>query len=232
MDKKHGLSQEGLKLIACATMLIDHIGAAFLPTMLWLRVVGRIAFPIYCFLLAEGAAHTRDSRRYGTRLAIGALLAEVPFELLFFGGISLSHSSVMVTLLLGFIAIESMKKLPRFWPLVFFGCAVIAEALGTDYGGLGVMLMVFFAVTRKGSKILQTIGVFIICWMIGGFAWQVGPISVPMEIVGAAAMVPICLYSGRKATRSKAIQWAFYLFYPVHLTILLLIEVLRYGYPF
>ena len=232
MDKKHGLSQEGLKLIACATMLIDHIGAAFLPTMLWLRVVGRIAFPIYCFLLAEGAAHTRDPRRYGTRLAIGALLAEVPFELLFFGGISLSHSSVMVTLLLGFIAIESMKKLPRFWPLVFFGCAVIAEALGTDYGGLGVMLMVCFAVTRKGSKILQTIGVFIICWMIGGFAWQVGPISVPMEIVGAAAMVPICLYSGRKATRSKAIQWAFYLFYPVHLTILLLIEVLRYGYPF
>ena len=55
MDKKTGLSQEGLKLIACVTMLIDHIGAAFVPSMLWLRVVGRIAFPIYCFLLAEGA---------------------------------------------------------------------------------------------------------------------------------------------------------------------------------
>ena len=54
MDKKRGLSQEGLKLIACVTMLIDHIGAAFVP-VLWLRVVGRIAFPIYCFLLAEGA---------------------------------------------------------------------------------------------------------------------------------------------------------------------------------
>ena len=229
MEKKQGISQEGLKLIACVTMLIDHIGATFVPWM-WLRVVGRIAFPIYCFLLAEGAFYTRNPRRYGTRLAIGALLAELPFELLFFGSISLSHSSVMVTLFLGFIAIESMKRWPKFWPVVFFGCAVVAEALGTDYGGMGVMLMVFFALTRERSKVVQTIGVFIICWMIGGFAWQIGPVSVPMEIVGAAAMVPICLYSGRKATHNKAIQWAFYLFYPVHLTVLLLIAVVKYGY--
>ena len=226
MEKKRGLSQEGLKLIACVTMLIDHIGATFVPWM-WLRVVGRIAFPIYCFLLAEGAFYTRNPRRYGTRLAVGALLAELPFELLFFGGISLAHSSVMVTLLLGFVAIESMKKWPKFWPLVFFGCAVAAEALGTDYGGLGVMLMVFFAITRQKSKVVQTIGVFIICWMIGGYEWQLGPVYVPIEIVGVLAMVPICLYSGRKATRSKAVQWAFYLFYPVHLTILLLIAALK-----
>ena len=229
MEKKRGISQEGLKLIACVTMLIDHIGATFVPWM-WLRVVGRIAFPIYCFLLAEGAAYTRNPRKYGTRLAIGALLAELPFELLFFGSISLSHSSVMVTIFLGFIAIESMKKLPRFWPVIFFGCAVVAEALGTDYGGMGVMLMVFFALSRERSKVVQTIGVFIICWMIGGFAWQIGPVRVPMEIVGATSMVPICLYSGRKATHNKAIQWAFYLFYPVHLTILLLIAVIKYGY--
>ena len=229
MDKKTGLSQEGLKLIACVTMLIDHIGATFVPWM-WLRVVGRIAFPIYCFLLAEGAAYTRSPRRYGTRLAVGALLSELPFELLFFGTISLSHSSVMVTLLLGFIAIESMKKWPKMWPLAFLVCAIVAEALGTDYGGMGVMLMAFFSLTRKGSVLFRTVGVFIICWMIGGFAWQVGLVQVPMEIVGVAAMVPISLYNGTKATHSKAIQWAFYLFYPVHLTVLLLIAVLKYGY--
>ena len=229
MEKKWGLSQEGLKLIACATMLIDHIGAAFVPWM-WLRVVGRIAFPIYCFLLAEGAAYTRNPRRYGTRLAVGALLSELPFELLFFGTISLSHSSVMVTLLLGFIAIESMKKWPRMWPLAFMGCAIVAEALGTDYGGLGVMLMVFFALTRNKNRVFQILGVAVICWLIGGYGWQVGAVYVPMEIVGVAAMVPICLYNGRKATHSKAIQWAFYLFYPVHLTVLLLIAVLKYGY--
>ena len=229
MDKKAGLSQEGLKIIACATMLIDHIGAAFVPWM-WLRVVGRIAFPIYCFLLAEGAAHTRNPRKYGLRLGIGALLSELPFELLFFGTISLSHSSVMVTLLLGFLVIESMKKWPKMWPLVFIACAFAAELLGTDYGGMGVMLMVFFGITRNKNRIFQTIGVFIICWMIGGYGWQVGPVYVPMEIVGAVAMIPICLYNGTKATNSKAIQWAFYLFYPVHLTVLLLIAVVKFGY--
>lgn len=229
MKEKRGLSQEGLKLIACVTMLIDHIGAAFVP-WIWLRVVGRIAFPIYCFLLAEGAAYTRNPRKYGARLAIGALLSEIPFELLFFGGLTLAHSSVMVTLLLGFVVIESMKKWPRMWPLVFMGCALAAEILGTDYGGTGVMLMVFFALTRERSKVLQTIGVAVICWLIGGYAWRIGSISVPIEIVGVVAMLPICLYSGRKTTNSKAIQWAFYLFYPVHLTVLLLIAVIRYGY--
>ena len=229
MNEKPGLSQEGLKLIACVTMLIDHIGAAFVPWM-WLRVVGRIAFPIYCFLLAEGAAYTRSPRKYGARLAVGAVLSEIPFELLFFGGLTLAHSSVMVTLLLGFIVIESMKKLPRMWPLVFVACAFAAEMAGSDYGGMGVMLMVFFALTRERSKVLQTLGVGVICWLIGGYGWWVGSVYVPMEIVGVAAMVPICLYSGKKATHSKAIQWAFYLFYPVHLTVLLLIAVLRYGY--
>ena len=223
MDNKRGLSQEGLKLIACVTMLLDHIGATFVPWM-WLRIVGRIAFPIYCFLLAEGAFYTRNPRRYGIRLGIGALLAELPFELLFFGGISLVHSSVMVTLLLGFLVIESMKKFPRMWPLVFIACAFVAELLGTDYGGMGVMLMVFFSLTRHASRMVQTIGLFIICWMIGGYGWQVGPVYVPMEIVGVVAMLPICLYSGRKVTNSKAIQWAFYLFYPVHMLVLLLLR--------
>ena len=229
MTKNRGLTQEGLKLIACVTMLLDHIGAVFVP---WegLRIIGRLAFPIYCFLLAEGMARTRDVKKYGIRLAVGAALAEMPFDLLFFGGLTLAHSSVMVTLLLGFAAIRSMEKLPRFWPLVFLGCALTAELLGTDYGGLGVMLMVFFTVSQEWGKAARAMGVAVICWLIGGYGWQVGPVYVPMEIAGAAAMVPICLYSGRKATCSRAVQWAFYLFYPVHLTVLLLIAVVGYGY--
>ena len=85
--QKRGLSQEGLKLIACATMLLDHIGAvivmdcfenatganksALLDLYEMLRMVGRLAFPIYCFLLVEGSTYTRNSKRYGMRLLIG-----------------------------------------------------------------------------------------------------------------------------------------------------------------
>ena len=91
-----GISQEGLKLLACITMLIDHIGATLMirliqetsandASLVWLyylmRIIGRIAFPIYCFLLVEGAAHTRDPKKYGLRLFVGMLLSEIPFDL-------------------------------------------------------------------------------------------------------------------------------------------------------
>ena len=68
--KKKIFSQEGLKILACVTMLLDHIGAVFMPTMATyslyyaLRIIGRLAFPIYCFLLAEGVAHTKNPVKY------------------------------------------------------------------------------------------------------------------------------------------------------------------------
>ena len=71
--KKQGLSQEWLKLTACATMLVDHVGAVLLPQYIWLRVLGRIAFPIYCFLLAEGIHYTKNPKKYGLRLGIGVV---------------------------------------------------------------------------------------------------------------------------------------------------------------
>ena len=79
MEKK-GLSQEALKSIACITMLLDHIGATMVRGYT-LRIIGRIAFPIFCFLMAEGAYHTKNPRKYCLRLMIGMLLSELPFDL-------------------------------------------------------------------------------------------------------------------------------------------------------
>ena len=130
--RKRGLSQEGLKLLACVTMLIDHIGATLVLRMLQtmpvrneqynllvgiyyaLRIIGRIAFPIYCFLLVEGAYHTRNPKKYGMRLFVGMLLSEIPFDLAFSlrGNVLFdwSSNSVMLTLLLGFCMIEAMNS--------------------------------------------------------------------------------------------------------------------------
>ena len=86
--KKSGLSQETLKIIACVTMLIDHVGATVVESQFFvtpfdgiyylyfaMRIIGRVAFPIYCFLLAEGAHYTHNPRKYALRLFIGALLS-------------------------------------------------------------------------------------------------------------------------------------------------------------
>ena len=221
--EKRGLSQEGLKIIACVTMLIDHLGAIGLGGVSF-RVVGRMAFPIYCFLLAEGVHHTRHPGRYGLRLAVGAVLSEIPFDLLFFGRITWLHQSVMVTLLLGFLFGMAVKKVSNDGSRVLLTVpfCLLGQVCMADYGGLGVAMIAVFILTRGGSRMVQAGTLALVCFLIGGGWVRIGPVMIPMEMFGLLALVPIYCYSGRKATRSGAVQGLFYLFYPAHLTALLL----------
>ena len=147
---KRPLPQEGLKFLACAIMLLDHIGATLIP---WgtLRIIGRLAFPIFCFLLAEGAHYTRNPRNYLLRLGIGAILSELPFDLALFGSWSWQHQSVMITLLLGAMALLAMKRMtqPLLKVLVLLLFACLADFMNTDYGGAGVLLIGLFGLTRE-----------------------------------------------------------------------------------
>ena len=243
--KKLTVPQEGLKMIASITMLIDHIGAVLVYSLYlsaWnagnyalsnqmaliyepLRIIGRIAFPIYCFLLVEGFHYTRDRKKYAIRLVIGMLLSEIPFDLSLSGHIDWTSSNVMVTLLLGCLMMAGMDCFHGFWKLLaippFYG---IAELLGTDYGGHGIALIAMLALTKglPREKLLRTIGFIVLLWF--GPNVQVGPFAIPMELFGLIGLIPMFLYDGRKLTRNKWIQWGFYLFYPAHLFILWLIE--------
>ena len=227
---KRPLSQEGLKFLACAIMLLDHIGATLIP---WgtLRIIGRLAFPIFCFLLVEGAHYTRSPRNYLLRLGIGAILSELPFDLALFGSWSWQHQSVMITLLLGAMALLAMKQMtqPLLKILVLLLFACLADFMNTDYGGAGVLMIALFGLTRerKYGWLVQLLGMYLICrWIIpGGAVWFIGR-YVFIEIFAILALIPIWLYSGKKSTSSRAVQWAFYLFYPVHLWILYLISIL------
>ena len=227
--KKSGLSQEMLKLIACVTMLIDHVGAVLFPQYISLRVIGRIAFPIYCFLLAEGVFYTKSPKRYAMRLGVGAVLSELPFDLALFGGITLRYQSVMITLLLGFFMGVLMKRARQLhWQvLLIMPFAIIAQWLNTDYGGWGIVLIALFVLSRDlpHRLILQTIGMAVICYLMDSYVMSIAGLRVPIEMFALTAMVPIALYSGEKMSNSKMLQWAFYLFYPVHLTVLFLIWV-------
>lgn len=227
---KRPLPQEGLKFLACAIMLLDHIGATLIP---WgtLRIIGRLAFPIFCFLLAEGAHYTRNPRNYLLRLGIGAILSELPFDLALFGSWSWQHQSVMITLLLGAMALLAMKRMtqPLLKILVLLLFAFLADFMNTDYGGAGVLMIALFGLTRerKYGWLVQLLGMYLICrWIIpGGVVWFIDR-YVFIEIFAILALIPIWLYSGKKSTSSRAVQWAFYLFYPVHLWILYLISIL------
>lgn len=222
--KDKALTQEGLKVIACVSMLLDHIGAILVPAM-GLRMIGRMAFPVYCFLLSEGMAHTRNVKKYGIRLAAVALLAEVPFDLALFGGFNWMHQSVMVTLLLGFGMTLWIRRTrwSRLIPVLI--CAAAAELLRADYGAIGVMIVALFVMSRERTDrmTVQTLVLAALCWFMGSAGWQIGPVFVPVQMFAVLAMVPIGLYRGGKSTGSRAVQWGFCLFYPVHLLALWLI---------
>lgn len=224
MEKK-GISQEEIKLIACVTMLMDHIGAVLMPHVLWLRVIGRISFPLYCFLLVEGVNHSRNLKRYGQRLLIGVVMAELIFDLTFFGKVTGAHQSVMITLFIGFLMLVWEKKTKRYF-LPTCICFFAAEYLRCDYGGWGIVLisMFWFTMRKPHAGLLQMIGMLLIFWCMDSASVYVGELRVPVQLFGVLAVIPIALYSGEKRTDSILLQTGFYLFYPVHMAVLFLID--------
>ena len=227
--KKKILPQEGLKLIACITMLIDHFGHAIVPNLpvpymvelyYACRILGRLAFPIYCFLLVEGMHHTRNPRKYILRLGIGILLAELPFDILFEGGFTWAYQSVMVTLTLGAIMLLCMRKTEKKGVklLLVIPFAVLAELAKCDYGGWGIVMIAVFGLFDGAG--LQTLALLLVNGYMESARVPILGIPVSVQLFAVLAMVPIALYSGRKLSHSKTLQWAFYLFYPVHLLLL------------
>ena len=223
-----------LKLIAACTMLIDHVGYVLFSDALWLRCIGRIAFPLFCFLMAEGCVYTRDRRKYALRLLVFALLSEIPFNLMNTGTPwDLSHQNVLWTLLAGallcWLVDWALQK--RTAPgLVLTGAVMAAafcllELANTDYGGWGTLLVVMFYAVRRApsgtvSKMMaQTFGLaFFSIAIMGG---------VSVELWSLAALIPIWLYNGQRGFSPKAVQYGFYAFYPAHILVLSLIAMYR-----
>lgn len=241
---KRGLSHEGLKSIACLTMLLDHIGAILItavirqangpvsPELAWLyyslRCIGRTAFPIFCFQLTEGAFHTKHPAKYALRLALGAVLAEIPFDLAFYGGPTWEHANVMVTLLLGFGMIQCMKKVEGFRKLpMILPFYYAANLLHTDYSGKGILIIAMFALTRemKHRNLLQLLGLILLS---NGKAYHIRNIPIYTDRCKLLSLLPIFAYDGRKRSHSKVLQWSFYLFYPVHILLLYLLKILLF----
>ena len=238
-----GINANILRLIACTLMLMDHMWATIIPGNNWLTYAGRLAFPIFAFQIAEGFFHTSNVRRYALRLLLFGVIAEIPFNMMYVSSpVYPFHQNVMFTLLYGLLIINELEKL-RSHPaavkpaalgaLKILGLLVLSVVTFPDYGMLGVLTVVLFYVARlvKWGWVLQIAGmVYINIFAAEGLSIPAvfGDIEFMFPTQGFAilSLLIIWLYNGKKGRSSKAFQYGFYAFYPVHMLVLSLIRLL------
>ncbi len=228
-----------LKLIASVSMALDHFAAVVLYALInrivtvggdvtvlvylydILRYIGRLAFPIYCFLLTEGFCHTRSVFRYSLRLGLFALLSEILFDLALNGQVlELYQNNVFFTLLVGLGTMWAIREgnnlldrytgkaaglLSLFWTALMAALGyILAELLWCDYGGAGVLTITAMYLLKH--------------WPVAGFLAGVGILSIgnTIELFALPAVLPVACYRG---DRGRGGKWWFYLFYPAHLLV-------------
>lgn len=222
-----GLSAAQLRLIAMGLMLLDHLWATVVPGNLWMTCLGRLAFPIFAFQIAEGYAHTSDLGRYKKRLLLWALLSELPFNLMFGSWFYPFHQNVLFTFLLGLVAIEAVEKGKReeaalkswfFSIAVPFGCLALAAVGFVDYSWMGVATVLGFHLLR-GSKLGQLALLIVLnqfCIEGQGFELLGGAFFLQLQAFAVLALPLIWLYNGQKGRGPNVGYW----FYPLHMLIL------------
>ena len=226
-----GLTSFHLHILAMALMLGDHLWATLLPQQEWLTCLGRLAFPIFAFMIVEGYFHTRNIRRYLLRMLLFAAISEIPFDLIYGSTLFYPfHQNVLWTFLLGLLAIHCCEKARGWlhWP-VFFLAGVLGYLVGmllmVDYSGAGVLTVLVFYVFRQRSwkdLLGQLICLaYLNIHMLGTYFYPITigrwEIEVVQQGFALLALIPIWLYNGQQGRHSKAFQYLCYSFYPAHL---------------
>lgn len=235
-----GLTSNMLRAIAVALMLSDHIWATYMSLGNWMTYIGRMAFPIFAFQIAEGFVHTSSFKKYALRLSVFALVTEIPFNLFYCSRwFNPYHQNVLFTLLLGLLAIYVLDNLKKnfkgkniAFSLLWIALISVAATLGfADYGFLGMLTVVMFYILRDFpfAWLAQLAAMVLINVVF--FEGQVAPVElfgktfeIPYQGFAVFSLVPIWLYGGRKGKSSKIMQYGFYAFYPVHMLVLYLIK--------
>lgn len=220
--QKPGLTGNQLKIIAMLAMTCDHVGLQLLPQFDVLRIIGRLALPIYAYMIAEGCRYTHSRGKYLLRLTGLALVCQV----VYFGAMGSLYQCILVTFTLSvclICAVDNARK-HRDARAVFlalgvllgicFVCLILPMLLhqtdfDVDYGIWGVLLpvLVYFGKTKWRKLALLTLGLILLAAAYGGVQWW------------ALAAVPLLmLYSGRRGKCHMGTL--FYLYYPLHLVVI------------
>ncbi|MEP0945691.1 MULTISPECIES: TraX family protein [Cyanophyceae] len=206
-DFPKGLTSYQIKVLAAVTMLVDHIGVVFFPEAIAFRIIGRISFPLFIWLLVQGEAHTKHVGRYGLRLALLGVVSQPIYQVTF----DEARPNILFELLLGLICLRLARGFPKLQLPIWIGGAGLSELLAMGYSSYGIGLI---ALTRYYRPTvlwwLAWIG-FHLLW-----AWIEGPFQLP------AIAVPLIFWLANGERGPKA-RW-FYAFYPGHLALLWLIQ--------
>ncbi len=227
-EQFHILSGSALKVLAVATMLIDHVGTLLetRPVPLFtafgwqitlyflMRFVGRLAFPIFAFLVVEGYHHTRSRIRYGASLLLFAFLSEIPWDLFHNGAwFSLDSQNVFFTLFLGYLGIYAYEYFRDRWFLRALAIVLLLSVsllLRADYDVTGFCFLLLMYALRDRELLRDAVGVLML-----RSAWKAG-----------LAFIPLALYNEKRGfIKGPVLKYAFYLVYPAHLLILYFIKV-------
>ncbi len=228
------LSGSALKMIAVITMLIDHtaavllmkfpeamtplfsIGGASFTFYRICRDIGRVAFPIYCFLLTEGFIHTHSRFKYGLNMLIFALIAEIPWNFMFSDTWRYPKQNVFFTLFLGYLgmcALEYFRENQLLQVASVVGLLLVSTQLNADYGWRGfvfILIMYLFRTEKPAQAIIGS------CWLY--YEWK-----------ACFAFISINMYNGKRGFIKGKAKYLFYAFYPVHITVLVLIRHMIFG---
>ena len=224
--EKLRLAGNQLKLLALVTMTCDHIGVTLFPQVLWLRIVGRLALPIFAYMIAEGCRHTHSRKRYLLSIVAVAALCQAVY-LVAMGSL---YMCIMVTFSLS-VALIYLWDYAKTRPAPQGGFLVLAALCVTwvlcevplfpgtdfhiDYGIFGVLLPVLIYMGRSGLQAfaMAALGLVFLNLSMGGIQW-----------FSLLALIPLAFYDG---TRGKAkLKYLFYIYYPAHLAVIWLIGLL------
>lgn len=211
-----------LKLIAITSMIIDHYGAIFAPHEPIFRYIGRLAFPIFAFLLVEGFIHTRDIKKYGQRLLIFAFISEIPFDLAFYGSLGFEHQNIFFTLFIGLVMMYYLEKSENTWNKAsIVSIAMIAAFIFiVDYNIVGIIYILAFYLTKDMVRIkrLPLIAIILSIVNLGGadMTQQFALLSLPL----------LYFYNGELGPINEWTKKFFYLFYPLHLGIFYIMQII------
>ncbi|MDE2188133.1 MAG: hypothetical protein KGJ35_00185 [Patescibacteria group bacterium] len=225
-----------IKAIAIVCMIIDHLGVFLFPQIFWLRLVGRIAFPLFAWLIANGAHYTHDMRSYLKRLFIFALISQIPFTLATqqISGPTIFYLNIFFTLFLGLSAIYVIKTQSNkwLWLISTLAAAGIADLVQSDYGAAGVLSIVAFYLFFENIWYMAVAQMLI----MGALPWltlyilqqtfylplEYMYLTSSFEYFGLLALVFIFFYNKKPGWKDGHLLYAFY---PLQFIVFFLLKV-------